>query len=279
MPVQDNMVSPARCRAPETRNELVRFWDRCDLAAPPYWHPDDHLVLRRGNGRHIDDEPKTFDQYLVSPLFGDFEDHRLQLSLLPAPYLGNLANADIIVLLLNPGLAFCDYYAEARVPRFRQRLEMNLRQSFERIDFPFHFLDPEFCWHGGFLWWERKLRSVITTIADRKFNKSYLRALRDLSGRLACIELVPYHSQTFRSHALINHLPSARAARQFVHDVLVPAANNDERTIIVTRQVAAWRLPEGTLNPVVYRGGLTRGASLGLSTPGGQEILRRYGIV
>src|SRR6185295_11273508 len=103
-------------------------------------------------------------------------------------------------------------------------LRMNLSQSFEGVEFPFLWLDPEFCWHGGFVWWEKKLREVITLIAAERFKGRYLDALRNLSTRLAHIELVPYHSPSFRGHALINDLPSVNAARRFVQDALVSAA-------------------------------------------------------
>ena len=259
--------------------ELVNFWNGCDLTIAPYAHPDDLAVLRQGNGKHIDATPRDFDDFIVSPRFGDFDDHRFHLSLLPVPYLGNIEKADIVVLALNPGFGFTDYYGESRVPAFRTRLEMSLRQSFKGIKFPFLGLAPEFCWHGGFSWWEKKLREVITLIAHDRFNGSYLRALQDLSCRLACVELVPYHSGSFRAQSLVRKLPSSKAARRFVQDVLVPQARAGGKTIILTRQEAAWGLPdEPSEHIVIYKGGQTRGASLGQGTPGGRAILKRYGI-
>ena len=65
------------------------------------------------------------------------------LSLLPVPYGGDLQVAEIFVLLLNPGFAFADYYAETRVPEYRHRLERTLAQDFDGTDFPFLWLDPE----------------------------------------------------------------------------------------------------------------------------------------
>ena len=215
-------------------SELVNFWQRCDLATPPYAHPDDLPVLRRGNGKHIDAEPRDFEAFVASSRFGDFKDYRLHLSLLPIPYGGSLDRADIVILLLNPGFSYSDYHAESRVPPYRQRLEMNLRQSFQGVEFPFLWLDPEFCWHSGFGWWEKKLRDVITMIAAERFNGRFLDALRDLSARLAHVELVPYHSPSFRGHALIDDLPSVKAARRFVQGTLVLSAQATAKTIIVT---------------------------------------------
>jgi hypothetical protein len=259
-------------------NQLVEFWTRCSLNASPFAHPDDLPTLRAAGGRHVDEETWTFDAYVGGPRFGDFEDHRLHLGLLPQPYAGDLARADIVVLLLNPGFSHSDYFGESRMAAFRRRLEANLRQSFEGVDFPFLWLDPEFCWHGGFWWWERKLREVATVIAHERFGGRYLDALRSLADRLAQVELVPYHSPSFRAHALIERLPSAEAARAFVRGELLPAARSGGRTIIVTRRVASWGLPQSGRGLVVYKGDQPRGASLGPTTAGGRAILRRYGI-
>lgn len=259
-------------------SELINFWQRCNSNSPPFAHPDDLPILRRHRGRFIDEEPKDFEAFISSARFGDFRDRRLHLSLLPIPYGGNLLAAEIVVLLLNPGFSFTDYYAEHRMPQFRRRLEQTLAQDFEGVDFPFLWLDPEYCWHSGFVWWEGKLREVITRIAVEKFNGRYFEALRDVSRRLAHVELVPYHSSSFDAHRLIESLPSVHAVRSFAQGALVEAANRGDKTIIVTRQVASWRLPADTRNLVVYEGGHTRGASLGSKSRGGRAILDRYGI-
>jgi hypothetical protein len=260
-------------------SDLIAFWRRCALTAPPFAHPDDWPVLRRYGGRYIDEAPKDFARFIASDRFGDFTDRRLHLSLLPIPYGGALRSADIVILLLNPGFSFTDYYAETNAPEYRRRLEQTLSQDFEGVDFPFVWLDPQYCWHSGFGWWEGKLRDVITVIARERFGGRYLDALRDVSKRLAHIELVPYHSPAFAAHSLLKHLPSAQAVKRFAQGALVEAANNGDKTIIVTRQAASWELPGGTRNLVVYEGGLTRGASLGRRTPGGRAILNRYGIL
>ena len=259
-------------------NELIDFWRRCELAAPPFAHPDDLSILRQKNSRFIDAEPANFDSFIAGPRFGDFDDHRLHLSLLPLPYEGDLSHAEIVILLLNPGFSYGDYWAETKMPVFRQRKKASLRQSFKGIDFPFLELDPQFCWHSGFVWWEKKLRGVIKAIAAHKFKGRYREALRDLSRRLACVQLVPYHSPSFRAHTLIEKLRSVTMVRNFVHERLVPDANAGKLTLIVTRQVKSWALPPGTKNLVIYEGGATRGASLGPNSEGGKAILRRYDI-
>jgi hypothetical protein len=104
-------------------NELINFWRRCSLAAPPFAHADDLSILQKKGGRFIDAEPLNFDTFIAGPRFGDFDDHRLHLSLLPVPYGGDLSHAEIVILLLNPGFSYADYWAETKMPAFRKRRE------------------------------------------------------------------------------------------------------------------------------------------------------------
>lgn len=257
--------------------ELIEFWRRCDFSHAPYVHPADRTFLEAENGRYIDAVPNNFEGFLGSDRFGDFEDARFHLSLLPCPYVGDLRSADILIFLLNPGFSFSDYYAEFKIDGCKSRLQRMIWQDFDGIEFPFVWLDPDYCWHGGFIWWERKLREVITEIAKREFGGRYRDGLRSLSHRLAAVELVPYHAPSFKAHRLIDRLPSAKAAQAFAARV-VESASSGEKTIIVTRQAAQWGFTKALPHVVVYKGGQTRGASLGVKTPGGKAILARYGV-
>lgn len=238
-------------------------------------HPEDWPILQRFT-KHIDADPKDFRQFLKSDRFGS-RDHKLHLSLLPLPYSGNLETAEIFILLLNPGFSYVDYYEEYECDAFRERRIKNLAQDFEGVEFPFSGLDPEFCWGGGFAWWESKLYDVIGRIAQKRFSGRYLHALQYLSQRMAHVELIPYHSSGFSSHALIQKLPSAQMARAFVRDVLIPDARRGDRIVIVTRRAKDWGFPKGRRGVVIYKGGHTRGASLSPNSSGGRAILRRLG--
>lgn len=256
--------------------QIVEFWTKCDLKNPPFVHPDDRAVLFQYSESKPDLPTYDFRRFVLSPRFGAFSDPRLHFSLLPVPYAGDLARADIFVLQLNPGLNFIDYYAEWCMPEFRQRLESNLRQRLTKVEFPFLYLDPQFCWHSGFRWWEGKFREVATAIADAKFGGRYLHALRDLSQRVAALELVPYHSISFREHLALPHLASAKRTRLFACELAKKAATG-KVTMIITRRLEDWAIPKSR-NVIQYTGGLRRGASLGIETPGGQAILARYGL-
>ena len=66
---------------------------------------------------------------------------------------------------------------------------------------------------------------------------SYSSARTELAWSLACIELFPYHSNSFYDAGgwLLN-LRSVQLARSYVHDVVMKRVRCKEAIIIVTRQ-------------------------------------------
>jgi hypothetical protein len=253
-------------------NSLVRFWNECDLRKPPFIHPAD-LSIAKAYPKLFDTQVRNLRGFIHGKRFGDFRDNRFHLSLIPSPYGGRLDTADIFILLLNPGFGISDYHVDPVSRRWKKRV---IRQKLARAKFPFASLNPNLCWRPGFMWWEKKLRSVIRRIVAEKFDGSYLDAMRNLSQRLACIELVPYHSASFNANKLVKVLPSARAARDFVYKTLLPKARRGKVTLIVTRKVKEWGLPKAHV--VTYTGGHTRGAHMSVGSMGGKAILKRYGI-
>lgn len=123
--------------------DLVEFWSACDLSSPPFAHPDDRSALDLGADAR-EQSLIGFEDFVAGPRFGDYGDQHFHLSLLPVPYAGDLARAEIFLLQLNPGFSLSDYH-ELRAPSFKRRLERNLRQELDGEEFPFLFLDPEFC--------------------------------------------------------------------------------------------------------------------------------------
>jgi hypothetical protein len=255
-------------------DDLIQFWQQFDPEKPPYAHPTDIPHL---HGYSVCESIKSYADFVFSSRFGNFDDNRLDLSLLPIPYAGDLRKADIFLLLLNPGFNYTDYYAEYEVPEFRKRRLQNLNQDFGGVEFPFIGLDPVFLWHSG-RYWEPRLRSVIRAIADHQ-RRTYLDVLREMSRRLAYIQLVPYHSPGFASHRLIDQLPSTEKARNLASEYLFPATIDGDKLVIITRRRKDWNPPR-TKNPnlIIYQGAQNRGASLGVNTPGGEAILNRFRV-
>ncbi|MEM6638241.1 MAG: hypothetical protein AAF667_20425 [Pseudomonadota bacterium] len=227
-------------------------------------HPADRPHLEKSGLLH----PPIygFAGYQAALRSGGFADRKLHKTLLPVPYLGNIAEAKVLILLLNPGLSAVDFFAEETSAELCSEIRRTIRQ--ERTDHL--FLDTAWVWTGGFSWWEAKLRDIASIAAEQMFSGRYGAALDHLAKNVAAIELVPYHSRIFAGPY---GLPSSEAAKEAAKEI----ARNPERTVIVTRGAAHWGLEEQD-NVVVYRSAEARGARLSRKSRGGQAILKALGL-
>jgi predicted transport protein len=251
--------------------DLLNTWRLWDAAEPPFVLQDDEPVLRQVKGKVT----QTWDEAHTAHDFGLPGDRRLHLGLLPHPFCGDVANASIYVLMLNPGVGFQDYYGEYHVPDYRSAVVATLRQEFQPDVLPFMYLDPKFAWHGGFAWWHGKLAGVIKHLCNH-WQTSFAEARARLARCLASIELVPYHSESFgNARGIAKRLPSAQLAARFVREFVLPKVRDGKGIVIVTRKVRAWELPDGP-GIIKYTAGQSRGAHLGLNSPGGAAIIKRF---
>lgn len=251
---------------------LIEDWRKCDLQSPPYMFPDDKKYLL---GFRKARTYQSFDEYVSSSEFG-MSDVNLHLGLIPLPFAGNLEKATIFILMLNPGLSAGDYFAEQEISEFRNAHIRSLQQENENDDYPFIFLNPEFAWHPGFGYWQKKFHNIVDEIRKQS-GTTYQQAMSKFSKSLACLELIPYHSKLFGAGSLLNKLPSAKVMRNYVQDVLLPKAKDDKVIIIATRQVKMWQLPEHK-NIVTYEGSETHSAYLNLTSRGGNAIVKHLGL-
>lgn len=270
-------------------NTLVEFWKRMDLerCKPPYFHPEDK---KKVEALYLDVECHTdYLNSLMNTKDGSSKTN-LHLNLLPDPYQGDLDRAKVFILLTNPSVSACNYYAEANVPKYKDALIARLNQT-RPDDGPIQhmFLDPEFAWTAAFAWWERKLRGVTKIIADEHFDGDYGKALGKVSENIASIELVPYHSlhtprpSLMRKSSQGEALASTNVARSFISNL----RKKRNLTIIVMRRVEDWGFggPDNDklahldqANIVKYDGKKAQSASLVPDSPGGIAILEAFGI-
>jgi len=175
---------------------LVDFWSAFRDKAPPFFHPDDEVLLRQRRASLFTERAlvKNFDKYVRSSKFSETRSSEFQLNLLPQPYSGDLRRARIFLLLLNPGFSDpLDLYAELENQSYRAKKIRTLRQHVKSAAFPFKSLDPSNCWTGGYRWWQGKFREVIGAVAKR-MDCSYYQASKLVSERIAAVQLIPYHS-------------------------------------------------------------------------------------
>ena len=107
---------------------------------------------------------------------------------------------------------------------------------------------------------------------------SFAAARAVLAGRLASLELVPYHSNIFVAQSgWVRSLRSAELARMFVRDFIIPRVQAGEAVVIAMRGVSHWELPD-IPGVIRYEARQARGAHLTPATEGGRAILKQFGI-
>lgn len=247
--------------------DLVSEWRKCGLESPPFLFPDDEKMITPELGRLF----QSFDEYITSNEFGVSPDTKIHPGLLPVPYMGDLKNSSIFILMLNPGFSPRDYFAEQQAG-FKEAMVRNLLQENQGSEFPFIYLNPQFAWHPGFDYWLEKLDDVIRKLALVQ-NTPYQQAMSILAKKLVCLQLFPYHSKSFGSGNLITKLPSVRLMYRYVNKVVVPKVKEGNAILIAARGVKRWRLPEHE-NIIKYDPSAARSASLSLKSKGGEAILK-----
>ena len=234
--------------------DLLCEWRQWNSGSPPYMLEADAPFLKR-SGEYYDD---------IRRVDYDSKDKRLHLGLLPGPFMGDILNASIYILTLNPGYRPRDYDGDKK-PDFRRAMLANLKQERMEGVLPFTLLDPQFAWHDGFQYWRSRSKKVIQELAKER-GTSREKARSELGEKLAVIQLVPYHSASFDEIWLRRCLPSVRLAQEFVRDTVVERVRAKQSIAIVIRQVKYWdQYLEGLTEEQGvkrYRGGECRAASL-----------------
>ena len=212
------------------------------------------------------------------------KDKRIHLGLLPGPFMGDVSNASIYVLMTNPAVTQNDY-RELDDPYFRGVLLANLKQERVQGVLPFLFLDRQFDWHDGFCHWNTKV-GISKTIQEMAKRKGITEdeARTEVGNQLAVIQLFPYHSANGpNSTERLKSLPSVIRVGRFVQETVTRRVRERQAIAIVMRRVKAWDqyLPRDLSDEQgVFRSanaGEARSASLRPSSRGGRAILRHLG--
>ena len=143
---------------------------------------------------------------------------RIETDLLPMPFVGRI-DAQVILLLLNPGVSPDESYIVHRIAQFRRSVRTCHRQ--DPVEYPNYFLDPK-TEGRGVKWWTRALRHLIHRCGRQK-----------VAQHVAALQYMPYRAREFRHSRL--RLPS----QQFTFQAL-RAAIRRKAVVLVCRGKKPW---------------------------------------
>lgn len=151
---------------------------------------------------------------------------KINLSLLPDPFVGNPRDAEVIFLQLNPGMTVFPGIAENNEEKMYKTSKLFFeacRDNFcrNKMEYPFFYLNPDFLLSAGFVYWSDKLRYFLNS------KKDYER----ISKKICCIEYFPYHSHRFKKLSV----PSQEYSFNFVKQAIL-----DKKLIILLRGEKNW---------------------------------------
>lgn len=261
--------------------ELVDFWNVSNFHLKTKIHNQDFDLIENNLIKNCSNSSDFIKNYLSSKNKQNL-DKKFHSNLLPEPYCGNLSNAKIFILGLNPGFDNATYFCQEN-EKLRNALENNLKQNLSEYEYPFIGLNPEFLWTDSGRWcfskFDQQENSLIREIMNRK-NCDYLGSLKFLSQKIASLELVPYHSKLFSlPKSIYMKMPSVKIMLSFIENYVLPKVNSGDAILIVLRKGNILEseidgLKEIENKIVIYKGsGECQRASLSANSRGGKAIL------
>lgn len=246
-------------------DKLINYWREVDKQKyGTYCHPKDNALI---NTINVNTKFNNYNDFISDTAFPEFDVHSHHLNLIPAPYLGDIRNAEIFILMLNPGFGFSSYYEIDQLD-LNSVMINNLKQE-NLGEYPLWFLKPQFLWTDGGSYWLTKFKGCMDQVATKQ-GKTAAEMLKVFSQKIAIVEYFPYCSASFKKPP--KEFPSSKMVVEFVQRTLVPKATNNEICIIATRQSTKWDLPQHR-NIIIYEGKQCQSASLSPQSPGGGKLI------
>ena len=227
---------------------LIKFWSEfSDLKLKQsfddkeYIHPKDKEIIDK-----LDKiECKNIDLYLKNYANDPKYDSYIHSKLLPSPYCGDLRNAKIFILFLNPGFEESNYIdennndvIEAVKGTVAQNFENKIFDSYKQFSF-----NPLFSNTDGAHWIRKKFDGIIKEFSQQEPTCNYIEARKIFANNIAMLELFPYHSRrAFKlNNNRLSELASYKLMKKYV-DSLKLRAENNEILLICLRSASRWGL-------------------------------------
>ena len=178
------------------------------------------------------------------------EKYKLQLSVYPQHFVGNIDKAKIIILSLNPGYS-TEYYDayKNRINKNGTKYEQTIKENLEMVRPFFHAF--ELSNESDLGYWGNKMKCWVEDY-DKKDNKKIIESLKKITENIALAEFFPYHSISYNgmydklgkgtssnsNRKIKDYLPT----QKFLFEKIKKRIDdkNDKVIIILTRSFAKW---------------------------------------
>lgn len=185
------------------------------------------------NGNYVLKEEQAIVERFNKKINNDL--YKIHTQIMPAPFMGDVHKAPIVILLLNPGYTKEEdkvgYYS-----KYKEWWKNEVQHIQTNSNFPFFALDEEYSKSSTY--WEVKLKPL-TLIFDKE----------RVAKNICNIQFFPYHTEKYRNihnnlfkeEKYKNYLPSQEYNFQLVKNAMARNA-----IIIITRSKAMWHkaIPE-----------------------------------
>lgn len=178
------------------------------------------------------------------------EKYKLQLSVYPQHFVGNIDKAKIIILSLNPGYS-TEYYEayKNRINKNGTKYEQTIKENLEMKRPFFHAF--ELANESDLGYWGNKMKCWVEGY-DKKDNEELIESLKKITKDIALAEFFPYHSLSYNgmydklgkgtspnsNRKIKDYLPT----QKFLFEKIKKRIDdkNNEVIIILTRSFAKW---------------------------------------
>ena len=178
------------------------------------------------------------------------EKYKLQLSVYPQHFVGNIDKAKIIILSLNPGYSteYYDAYKNS-INKNGTNYEQTIKENLE-MEKPF-FHAFELANESDLGYWGNKMKCWVEEY-DKKDNKTIIESLKKITENIALAEFFPYHSISYNgmydklgegtssnsNRKIKDYLPTQKFLFKKIKKRIDD--KNDKLIIILTRSFAKW---------------------------------------
>ncbi|MQQ01665.1 hypothetical protein GEZ98_01825 [Streptococcus mitis] len=178
------------------------------------------------------------------------EKYKLQLSVYPQHFVGNIDKAKIIILSLNPGYSteYYDAYKNS-INKNGTNYEQTIKENLEMEKPFFHAFELA---NGSDLgYWGNKMKCWVEGY-DKKDNEEIIESLKKITENIALAEFFPYHSISYNgmydklgegtssnsNRKIKDYLPTQKFLFKKIKKRIDD--KNDKLIIILTRSFAKW---------------------------------------